>query len=198
MRRVLLAALFALLALAVWWWPNSDPVGIARATTARPPEPPPAPTPVRKRPFAATEENSRAALRTREGAFIPPDIAELAHQLHAPGATAEQDLEILHWLVAFYRQGNDGVNPGGGLNVEIVAAMRGKNESRLAVLPADLPAFNDAGELTDRWNTPYYFHPISRTVLEIRSAGPDGRLWSDDDIELGAAPPEAAQGLTGS
>jgi hypothetical protein len=41
--------------------------------------------------------------------------------------------------------------------------------------------------LLDRWGTPYYFHPIARNVLGLRSAGPDGKLWTADDVVLESA-----------
>ena len=34
----------------------------------------------------------------------------------------------------------------------------------------------------DPWGTPYFFHQLSSTEMEIRSAGPDKRLWTDDDV----------------
>jgi hypothetical protein len=40
---------------------------------------------------------------------------------------------------------------------------------------------NDKGELVDRWGTPYFFHQLSRDHMEIRSAGPDKVMWTQDD-----------------
>lgn len=197
MRPIVLAGLFALIAFAVLWWPKADPVGVVPATTTRP-LPPPEPPPRPARHFTATEENSRLVQRTPQGSYILPDIAETARQLHSRETTADHDLEILQSLLAFFRTSNGGANPDGGLNVEIVAALRGKNPNHFAVLPPDLPVFNAEGELLDRWGTPYWFHPISRTVVEIRTAGPDKKLWSPDDIEIETAPPETVRGLTGN
>lgn len=147
-------------------------------------------------PFVANERNSRAAQITAAGQLIVPDIAATARQLNSPDSTAEQDLEILQCLIAFYRRANAGAGPGGGLNEEIVEQLRGRNTHHLALLPPDLPGTNAAGELLDRWGTPYFFHPVSRAVLEIRSAGPDGKLWTSDDVVQPSADPEAAAGLS--
>ena len=38
------------------------------------------------------------------------------------------------------------------------------------------------GELCDRWGTPFFFHAESAARMEIRSAGPDRRLWTEDDV----------------
>jgi hypothetical protein len=34
----------------------------------------------------------------------------------------------------------------------------------------------------DRWDTPYFFHQMSASHMEVRSAGPDKMLWTSDDI----------------
>ncbi len=198
MRPILLAGLLALLAVAVLWWTQADPVGIAPATTTRPAPPRPEPTQAKRPHFTPTAENSRLVERTPQGLYILPDMAETARRLHTPETTAEQDLEILQSLVAFYRTSNGGANPDGGLNQDIVSALRGQNANCLAVLPPDLGFFNAEGELLDRWGTPYWFHPISHTILEIRTAGPDKKLWSPDDIEIETAAPDAVRGLTGN
>jgi hypothetical protein len=41
---------------------------------------------------------------------------------------------------------------------------------------------NGDGELVDPWGTPYFFHQLSGTDMEIRSAGPDKTMWTDDDL----------------
>ena len=41
---------------------------------------------------------------------------------------------------------------------------------------------NADGELVDPWGTPYFFHQLSGTEMEIHSAGPDKKMWTDDDL----------------
>jgi hypothetical protein len=41
---------------------------------------------------------------------------------------------------------------------------------------------NEKKELCDNWGTPYFFHQLSASVMEIRSAGEDKTLWTADDI----------------
>lgn len=69
-----------------------------------------------------------------------------------------------------------------GANEEIAAALRGKNKAALRALPDDHRAFNARGQLVDRWATPLHFHAQSRDRLEIRSAGPDRKMWTADDL----------------
>jgi hypothetical protein len=70
-----------------------------------------------------------------------------------------------------------------GSNAEITRALSGKNSRQTRYLPADA-RINDKGELLDRWDQPIFFHQISATQMEIRSAGPDRHMWTSDDEVL--------------
>jgi hypothetical protein len=76
-----------------------------------------------------------------------------------------------------------GENPV-GTNAEIVAAMLGDNAKQTRVGTPENQQINDKGELVDRWGTPYFFHQVSKTHMEIRSAGPDRVMWTSDDKQL--------------
>ncbi len=89
-------------------------------------------------------------------------------------------LQAVEQLLYFYRQGL-GENPV-GQNEDVVAAMLGENSKRAAFLPPDSPAIQ-GGRLVDPWGTPYWFHPVSRDRMEIRSAGPDRELFTSDDLQ---------------
>lgn len=69
-----------------------------------------------------------------------------------------------------------------GANEEIAAALRGKNRGHLRALPDGHRAFNAAGQFVDRWDTPLFFHAQSRDRIDIRSAGPDRKMWTADDL----------------
>ena len=73
-------------------------------------------------------------------------------------------------------------NPVGN-NREITRALSGKNSLGARYLPANAP-INDKGQLIDRWDQPIFFHQISGTVMEVRSAGPDHVMWTADDEVL--------------
>jgi len=77
------------------------------------------------------------------------------------------------------------VSPGAapvGTNEEVTLALAGRNRLQLEFIPLDHPAINDAGQLADRWGTPFEFHQISGSHGEIRSTGPDRGFSSDDDV----------------
>ena len=106
----------------------------------------------------------------------------LVEGLLDPAGSVERDLAIVAgvfdgWLSNFPAEGN----PVGD-NLEITAALLGNNRFKLDLIPANHPAINRAGEFCDRWGTPLFFHQLSGTEMEIRSAGPDRVHHTDDDV----------------
>ncbi len=70
-----------------------------------------------------------------------------------------------------------------GTNPEITAALSGKNPRQANFInPEAGMRINGNGELVDAWGTPYFFHQISGTEMEIHSAGPDRIMWTSDDL----------------
>ncbi len=155
-RRLWLVLLAAALGLVWLLWPVRDNNRIATNVSRRPP------------PAAQTKiENPKTK------------IENLASALNSPATEIVADLRLLDDLFATFRT-NLRENPV-GTNAEITAALTGANPLHLALLPSDHPAINTRGELCDRWGTPFFFHQLSGTQMEIRSAGPDKKLWTDDD-----------------
>jgi hypothetical protein len=106
----------------------------------------------------------------------------LADELNSPRTTIQRDLQILSgvllaWQTNFHEQGN----PVGD-NAAITAALTGKNPLNFQFIRRDHPAINASGELCDRWGTPFFFHALSGTRMELRSAGPDRQMYTDDDL----------------
>jgi hypothetical protein len=75
-----------------------------------------------------------------------------------------------------------GGNPVGS-NSEITKALNGENPRQVRFLTeASGLRINARGELVDYWGTPFFFHQLSGTEMEIRSAGPDRVMWTADDL----------------
>jgi hypothetical protein len=111
-------------------------------------------------------------------AVVPP--AEPAGLTPEEIQTVRDAIDNLEFTFRDYATNLDG-NPV-GTNAEITAALRGDN---LKQLKLDLPAgssVNDAGELCDPWGTPWFFHQLSSRKMEIRSAGKDRELYTEDDF----------------
>jgi len=134
------------------------------------------------RPVTPSASPAPAAVEPRRGP--PPERSTLADALNTPAQDIRTDLRLVIDLLDTFRTNfPQGGNPVGS-NAEITSTLAGQNKLRLALIPLDHPAINRQGELCDRWGTPFFFHAESATKMEIRSAGPDRKLWTDDDVAL--------------
>ncbi len=159
-----LAVLFAALALVIaLLWFRPAPTEVGAVVPNRP-----------LRPAQSKIENPKSKIPAS-------DRSTLASALNSPATDIAADLRLVSEIVATFRTNfpRDG-NPV-GTNAEITASLSGTNSLHLALIPRDHPAINSHGELCDRWGTPFFFHQLSGTQMEIRSAGPDQKLWTPDD-----------------
>lgn len=92
-----------------------------------------------------------------------------------------EDLKVINEMLRYYTLDPIKRLPM-GTNQEITKALTHKKPNELPFLPLEHPAINDQGELTDRWKTPYFFHALSSSSIEVRSAGADRRMYTEDDI----------------
>lgn len=93
----------------------------------------------------------------------------------------EREAELLLEFLRAYRH-EFGAFPTGNENAHFLNALAGANPGRLVVFPRNHPRVSENGELLDAWGNPFHFHPIDRHHLEVRSAGPDGELFTADDL----------------
>ena len=121
--------------------------------------------------------------RVAEGATAVEDATfEGIEKLNAPDTSIHDDLRLLDDLFASWQVTYPhGGNPVGN-NADITRTFTGANPLNLALVPKTHAAINADGELVDRWGTPFFFHQLSGTRMEIRSAGPDRRLYTPDDM----------------
>jgi hypothetical protein len=72
-----------------------------------------------------------------------------------------------------------------GTNPEITAALNGGNSKQIRFISEEAGLrINGEGALVDFWGTPFFFHQLSATEMEIRSAGPDKQMWTSDDLVI--------------
>jgi len=70
-----------------------------------------------------------------------------------------------------------------GTNPEITRQLGGDNPKGINFIkPEAGMRVNGNGEMVDPWGTPLFFHQLSGTETEVRSAGPDKRMWTPDDV----------------
>jgi len=191
----LMVTLFVVLAGTALWFLRPQKQEVAARTavqTAPAPAAIPEPSDIssNSKPVEATEETNApvAPVEVVAGAdpAHPTQLAILEAATGpevAPGLTPQIVMENVRRVFRQYGS-RFGGNPV-GTNPEITAALNGKNPKGIVFLnSADGLRINDKGELVDNWGTPFFFHQLSGTEMEIHSAGPDGKMWTDDDLVI--------------
>jgi hypothetical protein len=171
-----LAALIAGAAAgALWWYWQSIPDLPSGAGAAALRPPPAVITTVTGNPIRSPAEVEAAT---------PQEILHYADALNSSAQSPRADALLLVSLIELYRSVLHTAGPVGD-NEEITALLTGNNHLGYAFIPPGSKAINAQGQLCDRWGTPYFFHQISGTQMQVRSGGPDGKLWTSDDIIAG-------------
>lgn len=110
-------------------------------------------------------------------------------RLHSPDTDALVDVSALRAALTGLAQSLQGALPPIGDDRDLARALLGRNRDGLAYLRPDSPAYDPAtGHLRDRWGTPYHIHPRAPRDFEIRSAGPDEKLFTPDDLVSSSGP----------
>lgn len=101
----------------------------------------------------------------------------------SPEGSAETDLQQVLGLIdaAFMVVKNFDEIPLAD-NSAFTGFLQGENPHQVAWIPPGHPAVSNEGELLDRWASPLFFHRESSRRTSLRSAGPDRKMWTDDDI----------------
>ena len=144
-----------------------------------PPEQPPGPVAPLPR-SAALAARERVHVQAQGTVTAGADVAGESDGPQVMPVTALENLRsAFHQYAARF-----GGNPVGD-NAEIAAALTGQNVRQQVFVTSDDGVRTDRqGRLVDNWGTPYFFHQLSRTETEIRSAGPDKRMWTSDDLVM--------------
>lgn len=135
----------------------------------------------------AAIENSFTGVTTTQAAVssaTPSMVSTPAGKAFAPEVTSLSPMSVVENVrTAIHNYGQRfGGNPVGN-NAEITRVLGGENPGQVNYLNADAGLrVNEKGEMIDAWGTPFFFHQLSGTVMEIHSAGPDKILWTEDDL----------------
>lgn len=150
-------------------------LGVILALSFRSSAPPASP------PAAAPARSAYAA----DPVFVPGPL----QRIHSPDTDALVDVSAIQATLTGLAQSLQGALPPIGDDRDLARALLGRNRDGLAYLPADSPAYDPAtGHLRDRWGTPYHVHPRAPRDFEIRSAGPDKKLFTPDDLVSSQGP----------
>lgn len=170
---LVLAGLLLLAAAALWWRPAP---GVTPPPAAR------LPSPVTVAPRPPPPPGGQPAWHPPDPADLVTDLPPpLLAALGSPGSRPADEARVVLSVFDAYRRTCGGY-PCGASNRQFVNALLGANPAHLPFVPADHPRLTAQGELVDAWGTPFSFHLLSQAQVEIRSAGPDRRLYSADDL----------------
>ena len=132
---------------------------------------------VASEPFVAKPSQMKPA------AVLSREMNPYAATINAPEGNIAEDVEALHALLTQYLLIlKDRPGPPIGNDVDLAKILKGQNTLHRALLPTDHPSFGPNGRLIDRWGTPYHIHARGHSSFDVRSAGPDKHLFSEDDI----------------
>ena len=116
-----------------------------------------------------------------------PLIGETLLRGYATASTPENDLKLMAQLMDnFTLLVKSSATLPMSVNEDWAAAFRGSNPAHERFLPDTHIALNAQGQLVDRWQTPLFFHPLGEHRFELRSAGPDKKMWTADDLHRNA------------
>ena len=93
-----------------------------------------------------------------------------------------ETLSILQQILGHYRFAYR-ENPVGPENSDITEKLLGNNPKKIIFIATDSPALQGS-VLVDQWGTPFFFHAMSDQRMDIRSAGPDKKMYTEDDLFL--------------
>jgi hypothetical protein len=120
-------------------------------------------------------------LRIREA--TPDAPIQSWERLLVEDGTPAEDRTALQDIVSNYLQSAPhSTRPPLGTNGEITRALMDRDALGESAIPASHPAIV-SGELVDRWGSPWFFHQVSADLIEVRSAGADRKLFTEDDLK---------------
>lgn len=120
--------------------------------------------------------------------LLEPRVATVENPLQSwerllarDGSPVEDRAALADLLTNFLQASPVDRRPALGANEEIARALTNREALGDAALPADHPAVVE-GKLVDRWGNPWFFHQEAADVIDVRSAGADGKLFTGDDL----------------
>ena len=178
MKPVIILASLSLAAFLIWFFLFNPPEQNAE---------PPQPSPLANHPLSNDSSSNAPPPFLSQLNEIREDRSEgVLADYHKTGTTTVRDLELVRFALEAF---NTTLKHEGSIpmseNREVMLLLFGNNPFKLRFVDPTLPHFNDKGEILDSWGTPLFFHFSSSTDPGLRSAGPDQKFWTKDDITYG-------------
>lgn len=165
------SGIVALVAALVWMLARSRPT------------PPPASSPEKERipPDIVVTESSSAG-SSAPGIGVAAGDRILAGYAN-PSLPAQNDVVLMARAISsFLIIAKQATQRPLSANEEWSSALCGKRPGTDAWISQGHRALDARGRLVDRWGSPLHFHALGGKQWEVRSAGPDRKLFTDDDL----------------
>lgn len=101
--------------------------------------------------------------------------------LAVDGSPVEDRAALGDIITNYLQSAPHNIRPPLGTNDEITPALMDRDALGESAIPASHPAIV-SGQLVDRWGSPWFFHQLASDLIEVRSAGPDRKLFTADDV----------------
>ncbi len=174
MKRAGLILAASLVVVGLWWaWRTRPPASLA---------------PLPERVASGVVESVSSTAPRPTGSNAAPLLGEsILRGYGAPASPPANDLNLMARLLDnFQLVVKQAASRPLSANGDWADALRGRNPAHERFLPDRHNAFNAQGQLVDRWGTPLFFHALGGGRFDLRSAGPDRQLWTDDDLHRNA------------
>lgn len=98
-------------------------------------------------------------------------------------STGQQDIHLFHdYLTNVFILIKNRDSAQYAINEDLSSFLLGKNSDGAALVSENSHIFDAEKRIIDRWGTPIHIHTISHNNFELRSGGPDQKLFTEDDV----------------
>jgi hypothetical protein len=140
---------------------------------------------LKESPAAPAQSNSNVSANAAAPTAPAKPVPYIVGSVDAPPTNIPPQIVVENMRRAIINYGSTFSGNPIGTNPEIAAALNGDNPKQIKFIdPENGLRINGQGELVDSWGTPFFFHQLSATDTEVRSAGPDKIMWTADDLVL--------------
>jgi len=190
MKRSLALVAILVVALGVWLWlPRTKPRPVPPDNSAARQDAAVEKALATANPQAAAVINSNFSAAAAQTIFYSPPSNPLVAPAGRPAllefTNLAPDIVLDNLRLAIRNYGSLFNGNPAGVNSEITSQLNGQNPKQANFIrPEAGMRINSQGELIDPWGTPYFFHQLSGSETEIRSAGPDRTFYTRDDLVI--------------
>jgi len=133
-------------------------------------------------PETTQEKQTNSVAPEEEQTFMRPGDHLLAEFGTSNSSPTEDVRKLGYTLEGFFNIHKTIDSFHASTNSDFYKLLSGKNPDGEAFVSPGHSIYGKSGLLVDRFGTPFFFHPLAKPKVEVRSAGPDRKMFTADDI----------------